>query len=202
MLAKMRHARYAAHMKRMLPFLLLCLAAMPASAANVPEGWRDYTDAQYGFSIAYPPAFTADTDHDYTALGPGMDIRGVAFMVPSGTASGTNLGRDSYLSVEVFTRGQCSPKLFLADPQNVHAVREGGRSWTVATSTDMGAGNMYDETVYVLDANTPCTAVRYFLHSGNIDNYDNSAVRAFDRGALVATFDQIRRTFSAGPAAR
>ena len=173
------------------------LAAIPALAAEhaPPEGWRTYRDAQTGFSIDYPREFKVDTNHDYAALGPGMDIHGVAFMVPSNVAAGTNLSADSYLSVEIFPRAMdCTPKAFLADPVSMHSVKQDGRDWFMATSSDAGAGNIYDETVYTLAGTAPCIGVRYFIHSGNIANYDPGAVHAFDRKSLVATFDKIRAT--------
>ena len=41
-------------------------------------------------------------------------------------------------------------------------------------------------------------AVRYFIHSSNIGNYPEGAVREFDRQALLNQFDQIRRSLILG----
>ncbi|HEX4533283.1 MAG TPA: hypothetical protein VH000_03550 [Rhizomicrobium sp.] len=183
--------------------LLACLAATPALAYALPQDWRSYSDAAFGFTIDYPREFTVDTDHDYTALGPGMDVRGVAFMVPSTAAAGTNLAPDSYIGVDVFPRAlECTPKAFLSDPAGTHPVKDGGRDWIVATGSDRAAGNIYDETVYVLANSTPCIGVRYFIHSADIGNYDPGAVHAFDRAALISTFDKIRQSLVPAPVAQ
>ena len=43
-----------------------------------------------------------------------------------------------------------------------------------------------------------CMAVRYFVHYGAIGNYPEGEVREFDRAALFAQFDRIRRTLTLG----
>jgi hypothetical protein len=53
--------------------------------------------------------------------------------------------------------------------------------------------------VYALKGTKPCIAVRYFIHSTSIGNYDpNAGVREFDREALLGAFDQIRRSLTLG----
>jgi hypothetical protein len=48
--------------------------------------------------------------------------------------------------------------------------------------------------VYAVEGSAPCTAVRYFLHSTNIGNYPEGAVREFDRAGLRAAFDAVRNS--------
>ena len=70
-----------------------------------------------------------------------------------------------------------------------------GLHYTVATSSDAGAGNRYKTTVFVVDATSPCIAVRYFIHYSAIENFDpSSGVKPFDRRRLLAAFDAIRDT--------
>ncbi len=80
--------------------------------------------------------------------------------------------------------------------QNALAENDGGHTWSVATSGDAGAGNFYDETVYALAGSRPCLAIRYFIHSTNIANYDPGTIKEFDRSALVTMFDRIRSTLA------
>lgn len=170
--------------------------APPASSpAPVLAGWVRYS--QNGFSIAAPPAFTPDPSHDYTALGPGKDIKGFSLTIPASLAKGTNLGADSYIAVETLHgTGPCTAAAFLDSPTNAPSVTSHGLTYTVATASDAGAGNFYDETVYAVQGSSPCLAVRYFVHSLNIGNFTPGAVRAFDGPALIRQFDAIRATLT------
>ncbi|MEP2120256.1 hypothetical protein, partial [Bauldia litoralis] len=75
---------------------------------------------------------------------------------------------------------------------------EYGTDYSVASLSDAGAGNLYDETVYALVGTSPCLAVRTFIHSTNLANYDPGTITAFDEGALTAQFDAIRKTLIVG----
>jgi len=176
---------------------LLCLP-LPANAqgAAPPAGWKTYTDAALGFTIAYPPDWKVDPAR--RSPGPDADIPGVAFNIPAGLAAGTNLSADlTGVTVDhIDGSGACNAGRFLADPQGLHDVVDRGRTWSVATMTDAGAGQSYEMTVYALKGPTACLAVRYVIHSSNIENYEPGAVKPFDRAALVAVFDRIRGTLA------
>lgn len=167
-----------------------------------------YDNAAQGFSISfpslvsstsvdYPESYKVDESYEYQALGPGQSIAGVKFTIPGALTEGTNLSRDSYLSVEWLPEGEaCDATAFLADGASVESMSDGGVEYSYGSSSDAGAGNRYDETVYALTDIDPCLAVRYFIHYGAIQNYPEGEVREFDRGALVAEFDAIRRTLT------
>src|SRR5512142_3272881 len=90
--------------------------AMLAPAAAQASGWHSYRNPQMGFSISYPDGWRVDSNHVYTALGPGKDIHGVAFKVRKSFTTGTNLSDDSYFAVEILPDvKQCSAALFLDD---------------------------------------------------------------------------------------
>jgi len=161
-----------------------------------------YSSSALGFSIHYPTGFTVDDSYKYQELGPGKDISGVKFTIPASLVAGTNLGSDSYLSVEqIPSATTCSAGLFL-DLQgqktnlNPTTVVDRGTTYSLASTTGAGAGNRYEETVYVLSSVKPCTAVRYFIHYGVIENYPVGAVHQFDETAILAQFDKIRRTLT------
>jgi hypothetical protein len=173
-------------------------------AQSVERGgsWQSFRDTHRGYAISHPRDWRVDTAHDYTALGPGKDIHGVAFVVPSGLAKGTNLSDSSYLAVEWLPDAPgCTADLFLddADQGGPQRVQDGGMRWSVAHGSDAGAGNFYEETVYAVADAKPCIALRYFIHSTNIGNYDPGTVKPFDRRKLVATFDRMRRSFQMTP---
>lgn len=153
-----------------------------------------FADAARGFSLRYPAGYSVDTAYRYQALGPGHEISGVAFTVPASAARGTNLSADSRLSVETLDQGDCRAGRFLAPGTQDSAVTAGGTTWSVARTTDAGAGNRYEETVYAIPGSRPCRAVRYFLHWTVVENYPPGTVREFDRAAVLDRMDAIRAT--------
>lgn len=166
-----------------------------------PAGTISYTGGTTGFSLYYPIGFTVDESYSYQELGPGKDISGVKFTIPASLASGTNLGSDSYLSVEKITGAQtCTANLFLGQqgpsPMIPQTLTDNGTTYSVASTTGAGAGNRYFETVYAIPGTNPCVAVRYFIHYGVIENYPAGSITEFDQAALLSQFDTIRRTLT------
>jgi hypothetical protein len=173
--------------------ILIMAAVASSTACAAPAGWKTYRDPKLGFTIAYPPGWTVNTRHESVSRGPDYPIPGVAFHIPPELAKGTNLSPDqTFVAVESQPGRNCKAAVFLDPVENEHQLRADGRSYTVANSADAGAGNLYETQVFVLDGTSPCIAVRYFVHSTNIHNYDPGAVKAFDENRLIATFDAIR----------
>jgi len=177
---------------------LLITGSFAAAAFDPPpiaplSGMILYHDAK--LAIAYPPHWTVNAAYKYDALGPGKAIAGVSFTISADRAAGTNLAGDTRLSVEHLA-GPCQAGRFLDSPQNQHMETNGNRTYSVATSSEGAAGNLYDETVYALPGTSPCMAIRYFIHSTNIGNYDPGTVKEFDKNALVKTFGRMRRSLA------
>jgi len=186
-----------------------CIATMPEPVGkNLPVV---YSNSTIGFSLRLPSlagsisknhleGYIADEKYRYQELGLGKDISGVKFTIPSTMATGTNLSSDTYLSVEeISDTPVCSAVLFLEQGVTAYMTSEGEREYSVASSTGAAAGNRYEETVYAFPNTSPCLAVRYFVHSGAFENYPAGMVREFDRAALLAEFNMIRRTLIAAP---
>jgi hypothetical protein len=115
--------------------------------------------------------------------------------VPTSLTDGTNLATDSYVSIESKTDiPVCRAEPFLTMPATAIDMTDAGVAYSVASTTDAGAGNRYEEWVYALKGSHPCRAVRYFIHYGVFENYPPGAVKAFDRAGLLVQFDAIRRT--------
>jgi hypothetical protein len=169
-----------------------CIAVAP-DPGGLP---KVYENGAAGFSIRYPANYTLQADYTYRALGPGAGIDGVKFTVAPSSAAGTNLSPDSYLSVEEIPRApSCTAARFLPEgAPPAEEAKEGGTTYSVAKSTDAAAGNRYEETVLALPGTKPCIAVRYFVHYAVLQNYPPGAVREFDRKALLAQFNAMRRT--------
>ena len=75
-------------------------------------------------------------------------------------------------------------------------MNDGGVTYSVASTTDAGAGNRYEEQVYALAGANPCIAVRYFIHTTELGNYPAGTRVAYDRAALLAQFDAIRHSLT------
>lgn len=154
-----------------------------------------YLDEGQQFTVRYPADYRVDSSYQYQNLGPKVSISGVKFTIPAALASGTNLSSDSYLSVEHREGLQtCLATDFLSVLPGVKplTIEDGDATYSVASSTDAGAGNRYEENVYALVDSNPCLAVRYFIHYSAIENYDPGVVTEFDKAALLAQFDAIR----------
>jgi hypothetical protein len=188
---------------QMLRQLYLAAAAMALACGSAQaSGWNTYRDPNGLFSLAYPPGWTVDARHTYTALGPGKDIHGVAFKVNPAFTTGTNLSPDSYFAVEVLPGAkQCTPDLFLDDAIDKMRTKQGnhGITWLVLDSADAGAGNSYEETVQAAAGSQPCIATRAFAHSTNVGNYDPGTVREFNRAAFNRTIDRMRDSVRLSP---
>lgn len=177
--------------------IAVAAAAMTMAAAHAAP-WKHYTEATLGYTIAYPANWSIDTGYVTSNLGPGHDIHGVAFTIPASMAAGTNLGSDSKLSVESLPGSNCTPSQFVDPADDVHTVHANGLSYIAATSEDAGAGNRYETDLFVVNDTSPCIAVRYFIHSSNIANYDPGTVTQFDHARLIGWFDRIRATLKLG----
>ena len=141
--------------------------------------------------------YKVDEKYIYQALGPAKEIKGTKFTIPTGTATGTNLSADAYISIEQIPNSvECSAKLFLRNGVKENVVTDGGLTYSVASSSDAALGNRYDENVYALSGTNPCIGIRYFIHYGVFENYPEGTIRQFDRKTLVKEFDDIRRTLT------
>lgn len=163
--------------------------------STVSSSLQTYDDNRLGFSIKYPGDFILDTDYVYDDLGGGIEIEGVRFTIPSIMATGTNLSKDSYVSVETMSDvTNCSATPFVPADTAVTTITNEGQTYSYASTSDAGAGNRYEEMVYAILGTNPCLAIRYFIHYTVLENYPEGAVTQFDRQALIANFDKIRHS--------
>lgn len=167
--------------------------------ADVGDLPQVYLDQGNHFTVRYPAGYTVDENYSYQNLAPGVTSSGVQFTIASELALGTNLSPDSYISIESRSDlSQCTATDFLSVPDGVKSQRIVGDHFTYsfASSTDAGVGNRYAEYVYALADSNPCLAIRYFIHSTAIENYDPGVVTEFDQAALLNEFDAIRRSLT------
>jgi hypothetical protein len=160
-----------------------------------------YADKEGTFSLRLPGILSSTTlgyavDELFTrVLTPTQRVDGVRFTIPAAMASGTNLSRDSYLSVEHIPNiSVCTASLFFSGAHSTSSVTDAGVVYSRATSSEGGAGNRYEEMVYALTGTSPCIAVRYFIHYTALTNYATGTVTEYNKQSLLTSFDQIRRT--------
>ncbi|HWO07508.1 MAG TPA: hypothetical protein VNM40_02900 [Candidatus Paceibacterota bacterium] len=157
-----------------------------------------YASSTMGISVTYPQSFTVQDPYAYTAF-EGKPISGIQFRVPASMTEGTNLIADSGVSIEQLPRARnCTGDIYLLANVRAQDVTDGGRTYSLATTTSTTTGNVYEELVYAIPGSSPCTAIRYFLHSSQIANFA-TGTRMFDRAAVIAAFDEIRRSLVLQP---
>jgi hypothetical protein len=159
------------------------------------------TYATTTFSIVYPSDYTVNESYVDDQVNPKKPIHGVSFTIPGTIATGTNLSSDTHISVEHLPRAKnCTADIYLAANVKAQSITDNGVAYSFASSTDAAAGNRYEEDVYAILDSTPCTAVRYFIHYGAIENYPSAgqpgSVQEFNHDALTAAFDTIRHSLT------
>lgn len=173
-----------------------CVAAVPPT----PELPNVYHDGHNGFTIRYAEGAKIDSTYAYRLRGPGESSPvGVKFLIPATIATGTNLsGFDTGLSVETASTSDeiagCTAQDFANHSISATTTTINGTEYSFASTSDVGAGNFYEEHIFTIPYSQPCIAVRYFIHSTNIDNYTPGTVKEFDKAALLKEFDTIRDT--------
>jgi hypothetical protein len=157
-----------------------------------------YSSSTLGISVTYPEGYTVDESYTYE-FSDAKVIHGVKFIIPGEFATGTNLSTDSGIALEYLPRAKnCTGDIYLIANVSAYDLTERGIDYSIATSSGAAAGNMYEEEIYALATSSPCMAFRYFIHSGNIGNYEPGAVRPFDKVKLLSDFDAIRQSLTFG----
>ncbi len=171
-----------------------CVAASHVAGS---ENWQVFSPTNQAWSVRYPPQYQLKKDYIFESLqGASSSVPGVKFAIPASLYQGTNMsGFDTGVSVEQWTGSStCLATIFLSDQVAEKTITDMNVEYSVATFSDAGAGNFYEQKVYAIKNSNPCTAVRYFIHSTNIGNYSKGAVQAFNKEALLAQFDTIRES--------
>lgn len=157
------------------------------------------TYATSTFSITYPSTYTVDDSYTYNEF-EGKPIAGVKFTILASVMEGTNLESDTGVSVEWLPRAQkCTGDIYVVPNVKAFELMVGSTTYSVATTSGAAAGSLYEEQVFAIADSKPCTAVRYFIHSMNIGNYDPGTVQEFGRAALIREFDEIRNSLVLNP---
>lgn len=171
----------------------------PMLSATSTQDWKTFSNA--GFSIKYPKDFTVNTNYKNETNGPGQVQTGVSFTIPATLAAGTNLSKDSLISVEENSKVTvCEAKSFidagLLESDSQQTVLLNGGQYTVVTTGDAGAGNFYEQYIIAIPG-PACRVVRMLIHSTNIGNYDPGTIKEFDKSALLSIYETMAASYKA-----
>lgn len=146
--------------------------------------WQTSTETQAGFSIAYPLDFTVDENTDTTptddwrlnATNHGMKV--LTITVPKAFEPQTNFV-DTTLTVGYSSNQEAVANCLVADPSGgpstpTTTATINGVTFTVFTSSDAGAGNIYKTTSYRTVRSGACYAIEYTVHSAQLANFPAS----------------------------
>jgi membrane-bound inhibitor of C-type lysozyme len=146
--------------------------------------------------LARTDSYTVDESHSYELI-PGEAITGVKFTIPSAVTQGTNLSKDSYISIEhIANTKKCTADMFLEGEQPISIISENGVTYSVASTTGAAAGNRYEELVYATKSKATCLGVRYFIHYSVFENYPRGTIKEFSKQILLQNFDTIRKSLT------
>ncbi len=166
------------------------------------------SEANAGFSIAYPLDFEADNNY---AAPPSYDWRlgangapGNLFFtltIPRAFEPQTNFA-DAKLTIASSHNGQAVADCMKVDASGgprtaTSSAVVGGVPFTIFPSNGAGAGNYYETTSYRAVHDGACWAIEYTIHSSQIANYPAEyELKPFDKARLVDVLDRIVHTFT------
>lgn len=186
-------------------------AAMPATGTTATPQQKTYTHQNPAFSFMYASAFTltegAPSGQDKTYWSELADptMPGNTYVTLSLARSlqpNTNFS-DARFTVGRSTDAQAIAKCLTVSNGNPAAsskITINGTPFTVTTTSDAGAGNVYSTTSYRTVRDGACYAIEYTVHTTNLANYPAGAVHAYDESALKGLLDGVVNSFAFGTA--
>jgi hypothetical protein len=168
--------------------------------------WQAYQDSAEGVSVSYPLDFDATTDglpgSDPSWRANSGGVNGMTFFtltVPKAFEPQTNFA-DAKFTIGKSSDAAAVADCLTSDPSGgpntaTSTVFVNGTNYTVFTSNDAGAGNLYDTTSYRTVLNDACYAVEYTIHSTQLANYPASyGLTQFDEARVKDVLDRIVST--------
>jgi hypothetical protein len=174
-------------------------SSTPEIISGVPNA--TYTNTNLSFSIQYPSTAVPSQD-DVSGFLQLTQTPITSFVLPANMSAGTNLAEAG-----VYIGATTTPAIVsicTIAQQNLGEVAAGsatinGATFSVFTSTDAGAGNLYEGKIYRALQNGACLEIVELLHSGNIDNYTPGTVEAFDHAKFSGILEAIVQTYQSIP---
>lgn len=165
--------------------------------------WQTYSGTQ--FSIAYPLDFpvvetngtTLTNDWRVNSQDPG--VKAFSLTVPAAFEPQTNFS-NATLTVGYSQNANATANCLTQDSNGPPAATStaviNGIHFTIFTSSDAGAGNLYKTTSYRTVHQGYCWAVEYTVHSAELANYPTSYdLTQYSDQAIDSVLDRIISTF-------
>lgn len=176
-----------------------CIAAHVADAGG---GMSTYLSQSGTFSFVYPNAYTiVGTEPGYTqswmanSTTSGMLLAQV--QLPASAQPKTNFAGATF-SVGTSADPSAVATCLSYNPGGgaPTTVTINGVTFDKFTSSDAGAGNLYQTTSYRVVRDSQCYALEYTIHSTQLANYPASAgIKAFNQATLVSQLGGIAASF-------
>ncbi len=168
--------------------------------------WKVWLDSYYdkrtekffSYELDYPRDFDVyrgeQASGGILGIQPNVQIRFPedAFLIPP-----TNFG-EGFVSVSVGLPALANPESCYKHPygQPMTATTTiNGLEFRTATSTDVGAGQIYTSKIFRTIAYDRCYEIAETIHTGNIGNYPTGSVTEFDKDKAWSILDRIVNTF-------
>ncbi|HEU0295755.1 MAG TPA: hypothetical protein VFR47_23650 [Anaerolineales bacterium] len=166
------------------------VAINPAGAATQSFLYENkYRNASLSYHDMFAPAFFPSAP--VSKIQPELVLQ----FIDTQSYANTNLFEAYFLfgsSTDAQIASTCTQPASLGGPETVLGdVTINGVSFTKSEGIGVGAGNIYEQTYYRTAHNGTCYEITYFIHYGNIGNYDPGTIKEFDQTALIQKFDQI-----------
>lgn len=171
-----------------------------------PSEWQTYADSSAGYSIAYPIDFSANesnspapsTDWYANNVEQTPGIKTFTLTVPASFEPQTNFV-DATLTVGYSQNDKAIADCLIA--QNGEATTStqtiGNATFTVFTSNNAGAGQLYETTSYRTTHAGACYAVEYTVHSAELGNFPASYnLQQFNESQVDSLLNRIVGTFT------
>jgi hypothetical protein len=176
-------------------FFDLVVAINPPGQANQ---YFNYSDPLGRFQLSYSDefAYTYYAGGQVTKFPSGFVLQ----YIDTKQYISTNLN-EAYFMIGYSDDAQqvstCTEPASLGGPEtSTGNVTINGITYAKSQAQGVGAGNIYEQDYYRAVHNGTCYEITYYVHYGNIGNYDPATVKEFDHDALIHSFDEILNTMT------
>ncbi len=179
------------YLKQILSSIVFGKSISPTPGPVKPVSLVTYRNDEAGYTVQYPKDFFVN-ESGKNPLNSNESFYGIFFNFPSSFTLGTNLSKESYISIETKAEVACTPSDFTYTGEGPISkslsLQSDGISWTGKAGSDAAAGNYYTETIYTTMHNKTCYGAKLFLHATNVGNYEPGTIREFDQDAIDTIF--------------
>ncbi len=160
-----------------------------------------YTNNEYKFSFEYSADFKKLSEDDnarlpwsFESTRPGARL--VSVELPKEFAAQTNFS-EATVSVGVTNDATEVAACIIGDTEPAEKKVINGATFVKTTSSDAGAGNLYETVSYRIVRDGVCMALEQTIHSTNIGNYaPEQGIKEFDKAKVQATLDEVINSFN------